>query len=406
MTTVRKIITLLILILAHSLSGFGQTDFRKGFIIKSPNDTLRGYLNFREGTKVFKECDFRLDLQQAITTYGPDQIVGYGFDNDRFFISREVKLQEKTETVFLEVLVEGLARLYKHDQKYFIEKDTSGLLPLINEVKETYINERRVFKNTNQHIATLNMLLFDCAEVRSELQKIRLLERPLTELVKDYNVCKGGTAKIYKEKKPWSKATFGIAGGFNISNVSFNPRFGHDHLLNGTFERSKSLTVGFAFDILSPRVTERFSLTGNILYSVNSFYKFSESPMHGIRDYVTLNVNQLQLPLGFKYTFPVKKVSPFLQLGSTYIVHTKSSSTWIREVFGGNVVTTTEDEALEISKYQLGFWGGIGLTKPISKKIDTSFELRYLVTNGPSELFKQLPSRMKSLQFLIAIKIK
>jgi len=396
-----------LLLLLVITKGFSQADFRKGFIIKSPNDTLRGYVNFKEGTRVFKECDFRLGQEQTTATYGPDQIVGYGFDNDKFFISREVKFQETTETVFLEVLVDGFARLYKHDKKFFIEKDTSGLLPLINEVKETYVNDRRVLKNTNEFVATLNMYLFDCVEARPQLQKIRLLERPLTELVKDYNVCKGGTAKIYKEKKPWSKANFGIVGGLTLSTLDFtseSPLDLFDHL-TGTFENTTSPTIGLSFDVTSPRITERFSLTGNILYTSSSFYKFSEKPTPQTRDYVTLKATQLQVPLGFKYTFPIKKISPFIQFGAIYVIQTKSSSTWVREVLNGNIVTTTEGEALEISKNQLGFWGGIGLIRPTFKKFDTSFEFRYSMTNGLSP-YLQLQSRIVNFQFLLSIRTK
>lgn len=405
----KKVILLSALLLLFAFKCFGQSDFRKGFVITSNYDTLYGFVNYKESLRANKVCNFKKLLDQPVVTYEPNQLVGYGFENDKFFVSREIRFKEVKSRVFLEVLVGGIVNLFEYDQKYWVEKDTSGILPLTNETTEIYLEGRRVFRNSNQHIATLNILLFDCAEVRTKLQKIEITERSLTDLIKAYNICKGASLKIYKEKKPWIRTGFGIAGGLTLSKIDFVAQVsGYDHLL-GKFESTGSPTMGVTLDIQSPRISERFSFTGNVLYTPTSFYRFFENSSPTTRNYITIKLHQVELPIGFRYTFPAKNITPFLNLGVVNTQHIKFNSIWTQEVLVNGVVITNEGEALIIKKWQLGFWGGIGATKTLTPKLNASFELRYTMTNGISPFYVgsgELRSGISTFQFLLAIKKK
>jgi hypothetical protein len=146
---------LLLLTITVSLAefSFSQTDFRKGYIITHARDTLFGLVDYREGDKAHKACDFKESKDQNAITYEPSKIVGYGFVNDKYLESREISMPgQQPKPVFLEAIVRGLISLYKFEKVFFIEGNASGLQQLVNESKEVIVDGKKVLKKTNQHV--------------------------------------------------------------------------------------------------------------------------------------------------------------------------------------------------------------------------------------------------------------
>lgn len=391
--------------------GFSQTDFRKGYVITNAGDTLFGLVDYREKTKAYRSCDFKTSKSQNAITYDPANIIGYGFENDKFFQSREISIiNQPAQIVFLEVIVRGLVSLYRFDDAYFVEKGNSGLQQLTNEAKDVFIDGKRVLKNTNQHIVTINMLVFDCAEIRERVQKIRLEERALSKLIEDYNQCKGEPSVTFKAEKPWTKVVIGMTGGSNISQLNFEDIPGYKHLV-GDFEVSKSPMIGVSFDILSPRLSERISFHGDLLYLISKYYSHTlyNSGFSIERNYVTIELQQLKVPIGIRYTFPERKFTPYFNAGVSGTIHLSSNSRWVRELESNSVVNTYVNDALVIKNKQLGLWGGCGVLKSINDKLNSFFELRYEQTDGivqsPVDLLG-FNSKISNFQVLIGIRIK
>jgi hypothetical protein len=363
---------------------FSQTDYRRGYVITNTRDTLNGLVDYREGVKAHRSCDFKNSKAQPVISYEPASILGYGFQNDKFFLSKEILIKDQqAKVVFLEVLVLGLVSLYKFEDTYFIEKDTSGLLQLINESKEITVDGKKLSKNTNQHIGTINMLLFDCAELKSKIEGVKLHEKALTSLIEDYNRCKGALSIAFKAKKPWTKAGIGLTGGVNISQLSFDTAPGFEHL-SGDFEISTSPTFGVSFEVKSPRLSERISFHGNLLYLISKYYNYNLFNYGSSTEinYVTIELQQLKIPVGICYTFPKRNFTPYFVLGISSTLHLGFNTNWIQEVESFNMVVTHSNEALAIKKSQFGVWGGCGLLRPISSKLNAFVEFRYEQTNG------------------------
>jgi hypothetical protein len=412
-----KRILLLISIFFLAKIGYSQNDFRNAYIITHAGDTIVGLIDYREGGKAHKVCDFKKSKDEPVVSYEPTSIRGYGFENDKIFQSREIlinhALYQVPEVVFLEVLVRGIVSLYRLDKKFFIEKNDGELQQLLNQHKEVVVNGVKHIKETNEFVGTLTIALFDCPELRAKIQKTKLAEKGLTKLIDDYNRCTGSPGIAFKAKKPWTKGMIGVTGGFNSSRLLFtsNGVTGYEHL-NDDFEVSNAPLIGVSFDILSPRLSERFSFHGDIFYVKSTYYGYNliENLSSTQRNYVTIDLQQLNVPLGFRYTFPEKKVTPYLNAGITGILHLSSGSTWVQELETNNVVLTYRDEALPMKNYQLGLWGGIGVLKSINRKLNGFIEFRYERTNGIS----QQPidpdggghSNVINLQVLIGIRTK
>lgn len=406
-----KRLILLIILICTAEFGFSQTDYRKGYVITNASDTIFGLVDYREKVKAYKSCDFKVSKGQNATNYEPGSIIGYGFENDKFFQSREISIKnQSSQVVFLEVIVRGLISLYKFEDTYFIEKGNDGLQQLINETKEVFVDGKKVLKNTNQHIGTINMLVFDCVEIWTKVQKTRLDEKSLANLIEDYNRCKGVPSITFKAKKPWTKVMVGVTGGFNVSRLNFETNPGYEHLA-GNFEVSKSPMIGVSLDILSPRLSERISFHGDLIYLSSKYYNYSlyNSSSSVERNYVTIDLQQFKVPIGIRYTFPKRNFTPYFNIGISSSFHLGSNSKWVQEVESNNVVNTNENEALTIKSKQLGLWGGCGVSKSINNKLNAFIELRYEQTDGitPFSVDSQgLNSKISNLQIFIGIRTK
>lgn len=402
---------LLFCIVAISISNvsYSQSDFRKGFVITTANDTLRGLVDYREGSKPYQSCSYRKTADHEIIDYGPKDLIGYGFYEDKYFQSRFIHQKGLPgQDGFMEVLVRGLVSLYKYEDFYFAEKRGDSLIQLLNEKEVTMMQGKRVLKESNQYIGILNILMFDCREMQARIQKLRLDERNLTHLVVDYNKCRSESIIVYKARKPWVKAMAGIAGGINISQLSY---LGGAVDADRTFEVLGSPILGFTFTVSSPRLSERFSFESDLFYLNSTYYDYeiSTSATATGRDYITIEIKQLKVPLGVKFTFPERRYTPYLMGGLSTTVHLESSSSWTREVESYNVVSTYFSESVPINSNQVGLWGGIGLSRIITPRIDGVVELRYEQTDGVTPIALRsvgLNSTVKNFQLLIGIRFK
>ena len=380
-----KKIPLLTLILLISCAAYSQADFRQGYIITNARDTLTGLVDYREGSKAFIICHFKTSDDQVAVTYAPGEIIGYGFTGDRFFQSREITNRELgSRMVFLEVLVRGAITLYKFEGFYYVEKDDI-LHQLENERIEEEVNDTIVKRKMNQHMSVFNMLMFDCVAIRPKLQNvISLSERPVTMLVEEYNRCMGGYTVSFKEHKPWLKLGIGVAGGVEFSMIAFDSDYEPIKHLKGNFELSKLALAGMSVEFKVPRLTERVSFLVD-LYYVDATYRlhkvFTIQP-YTFKDQVTIKINELKIPFGVRYAFSERKITPFAGLGLTSVLHLSSGSRWVHEAEADGYFESSEEEALEMNKSQLGFWGGVGAAVSVSKRLNAFLELRYENTDG------------------------
>ena len=408
-------LTFLILLICTTEFVFSQTDYRKGYVVTYTGDTLIGLVGYRDGHKAYQLCNFKSSQAQSPIIYEPGSIIGYGFQNDKAFQSREISLKgQSSKVVFLEVLVKGRVSLYKFERALFVEKEGTPLQQLISETKELTIDGKTVFQETHQYIGTLNIALFDCPEISKSIPDVKLNEKALTTLVRDYNRCKGDSSIIYKVKKPWTRGTVGLAGGVNISHINFETKTTNFSFpqLDGVFEVYKSPMIGVSFDVLSPRLNERISLHGDIFYLSSKYYRYSKSQPYVTieRDYVSIELHQLKIPLSIRYTFPTTSFIPYFNVGVSGTFNLRANSQWVQETELNHIVETYKYDALEINKNQLGVWAGCGISKSINSKLNTFVEVRYEQTQGISQntTFKQadLVSKIINIQLLIGIRIK
>lgn len=387
-----------------------QTDYRKGYIVTQPGDTISGLINYREGPGSFRFCDFKSAKEVKATRYYPADLKGYRFENDRSFEARLVEVDEGvTENVFLEALVKGTASLYKARDVYFIEKG-EAFHRLTNEKSIVRVEGQDMLKNSNRYIGLLIYLLGDCSTLKKRIEETELREKSLTRLLESYNECVGTEAISYKDKKPWAAYEAGIVLGYYASSLSFSVNGPDYYYLKGEYSRSNTPTGGLALSLSFPRIHERLAIVANVLYVKAKYQTYNEEERFNAyeRNDVLISLDELLIPVGVRYTFPERKITPYVNLGFSYDVHLQSSSLWIRESEQFNEVKTYEADAYENRTHQLGYWGGLGIQKDVGKKLKGFLELRYEQTDGVTITWLRsidvVRSNIASFQFLVGIK--
>jgi hypothetical protein len=128
-----------------------QQDYRKGYIITGQQDTIYGWVDYRGDVRNAKICLFKKTETGQATEYSPSDIAAYRFMNGKFYVSKNIGNADTPKQVFLEYLVNGMAKLYYYCEEgnkeyYYIEKDE-----LFHELK-CYVKEEviddKTFKKT------------------------------------------------------------------------------------------------------------------------------------------------------------------------------------------------------------------------------------------------------------------
>jgi hypothetical protein len=268
-----------------------QTDFRPGYVIKPNNDTLRGEIDYRGDVLMGQVCRFKANGTE--TKYSPDDIVGYRFYNDKYFVTKEVN----GTNVFLEFLIKGRVNVYyrRDDQgdHYFLEKDSIGITEMTYEEGIRYREDGTAYSyKSKRHIGVLNVYMHDAPEF---LPRIASMEEPdaagLIKLAEDYHhrLCKDQSCIVYEKKEPFLKVYLEAMAGV------FNYRYGDDYIITTHFQ------YGVLAHFWLPRANEKLYFRTGILYStVETQYAKEEI---------------YKIPLQFEYIYPRGVVQPKMAFG-------------------------------------------------------------------------------------------
>lgn len=356
-------ITLVILFFFLSLmETFAQSDFRDGLIITLDQDTIHGLVDYQSNVKNYKHCRFKKD--GVIKVYSPNQIMGFGYLDDKFFISTILN------GVFVEVLVSGEISLYKTNMNFFLRKRKGKVYKLESHRTNVEIDGKILEKQSYRWRGTISYLISDCFSNSNELVKnLKLREKSLTNLIVRYNNCKGSDFTVFKESKLWTKVDFGAAIGIASSSIEIKSKPDIYTHLSKSYN-SIDPTVGLIMTLSSPRISEKLALQTEIHYT-QSNYSDSKKVLKGVftefhETYIDLAT--ISVPVSLRYTLLQGKFSLFMQGGINLNYHIKRDTRLLSTRIQDDIVMIApEKEAFYISDRQIGYWGGIGILKPFNR---------------------------------------
>lgn len=374
---------------------FADTGFRRGYVILNSNDTITGFVESQDGFKSFRSCRFKESEYGKVTEYSPADAIGYGIFRDKVFVAMDIENGTDERKDFFRAIIGGMVSLYELEYSFYLMKD--GTLHILkNEEKESIVQGTRTWKHTNQHIATANMLMGDRHELRDRLARLQLTEPYLSKLVEDYNKLSGVKVIVYKDLDTFSSSET------NISKNELQDGLNH---LESLYSQSKLSTVqnGVSVRYSPTESLDGFSFLGGHVFSVtrHSDYAPINHGFTGAWNYLSLS----QSNLFGNYSSSGGRFSPYVNLGLYGNQRTNLTPTdvtakpWIVDPFTRNPFLASQE--------QIGYWSGIGVSKPFSS-LSTYFELRYEQTSGaPMNYMGQfpgMPGNSTNVQFVIGFR--
>lgn len=313
-----------------------QNDFRKGYIITNANDTVYGNIEYASDKSNTTMCNFIQSGQKKAIEYTPYDILGYKLDESgKFFVSKEIKLKNGTNRIFLEYLINGKLNIFYYRDElstdhYLIHRDSFPMMELPPLEKEIERDGTIYRINDEKSKSILSFFTDDCPELRPQIEKLYLEHKPLIKLAKEYHklVCSDAQCIIY-EKKAYPFVLY------------IEPVFGFTHY-NGS--KLNSCNYGFQVYNWIPRYDERFYFKTGFLMQEGNL--------------VDTKSKFIRIPIIVEYQYPIGKLKPTLAIGQNILYICKEDNP--------TIITTPVE---------------IGLLYSLTKKI--KFSLNYNIEFAP-----------------------
>lgn len=359
--------------LLYSLSSMaiGQSDFREGYVVLNSQDTLRGYIDLRSNAANSQGCVFKELVEKEPVTYYPKDILSYRLGNEKYYVSKEVIIEETNSLVFLEYLVDGISDLFylklPLGEFYFLEGKDGSLLKLNNDTKTVSQREEGYFGgeisysgNSNQYRRIMIFAFRDSPETIKKIQSTPFTHKGLIDITKDYheNSCDWDCTLFGRKKK--NLVFFEPIIGVRISSQSLKT--------TKDKARDQSLILGVNFRMTPFRVHYLWTWNIGLNYIQNSFdgtydHRNGVSSLYSNRitrlkvDYATIG-----LPLSLEYTMPLEGMKPFF-MGGIEPLYAFNVDHQVTDLRVSGITTNFVREGERFRKVHIGAFIGAGLRR-------------------------------------------
>lgn len=391
-----KFLTLAVFVFFSFPLALSAQDYRRGYIIKENGDSVNGFIVYRAGKKNSAYCVFKVTRKSKPVKYTANDLSAYGFLGDKQYLSMSLPNRSTEGKVFGQVLVNGAISLYRFNKLFLVKKDSLILLESPkNKQIETSIGLRT--RQDRRYNGMLNYLLSEC-EITADLTSYT--ERDLTNLINNYNRCKG-QEPTYKKPRPIAKVNYYLFTGYLQSNMKMKV------VKDATFNPSNTLVGGLGFDISSPRIFDKLFISLEAWY-VKSFYQaYTEGPFVGgtQRDDILIDVSYFKMPVGLRYNFLQENNTPYIKAGfslcfrNNITIKTRTE----QEASSGNVFTYESYGGYNITNPK-GIWASVGYDKTIFRNLKMFAEFRYENSEGFIGTGIQSFSTVKNYNFLLGFR--
>lgn len=388
---------------AHS-----QENFIPGYVIQNNNDTLFGWVDYRNWKKNPDWVSFKTKDGSDPIVYTTTEIKEFGVEED-IYVSAVVEAEVSplhinklnyipdltivSDTTFLQVLFKGEKSLYVYKNKdgrenYYIKKASGYELLIYNRYfvllnKHFEIGKRkRVIAENKKYLNQLALYLGDCKSIQSLLQSTTYDQKRLIKLFQDYYECTSSC--LYFQKKPDRiRIETGILAGTSVTTLDFRSE-NHEFLVNAAYSPSVNFSSGLFFNLIFPRNQGKWSVYNELLYTSfrveDVFEDFKHEDLYTITT-TELGYSYLKLNNMIRFRYPTGSFLLFLNGGITNGFAVSETNYKRAESKYYNEDRIKEGRALDDTrKYEQGYLIGTG-----AKYNRLSVEFRYEKGSGMSE---------------------
>lgn len=387
-------------------------------MVSLAGDTLFG--QFDHSSRVIRDQKvmFRKSDQEGFLEYEPGQLLAFHPSGRKVYFSKTLPVNGDNQLVFAEGLVSGDASLFRFKSGFYVQKQGSLIIELKEEDIKKFVGGVKRDLRVIHGQGELMYMFSDC-NMNEEIGNLKnLSEQRISNLVINYNICKGNPYQEFKKDIEWLKTTFRVGVGLMGSHLTFV-----DRSRNGVSVASASYPKSFApafsarINISSPRLTDRVSFQLGLIFSQHQFTSDSlivKRNSYEERHLVDIKNKVIKIPFSIQYSFQNKGITPYVNLGGNVNLPFNFSHTWFHEVeYNVGVINSNERQALEAQKINMGIWGGFGTTITMPKGWTGFVEMRmerglnpYIFNASTVEnLYNLNVSNIYDLSVLVGIKL-
>jgi len=378
-----------------------QTNYLPGFIVTLEGDSITGLVDSRGEIRNSRVCSYKTDMESEPVKYQPGEIKAYGFVDGKYYVSKDIVLNQDSTTVFLEYLINGIVDVYFYSDhvvsQYYIDKD--GMKPTLLDNKDIIvdIDGKKMAKKNSRYIGVLKYVFNESPKVQKKAEGISLTHKNLIKIAKDYHgyVCEGEECIVYEKKK--LKVKFNIEP---IVGIDFHNLVGTTKNMKGVSyseadvyvlptalvnfpEEFKLKSSGFNYSfglrgsVLIPSFNQNLALNLQVKYGIYKIYGDVELTDGKIATLLTEG-KSLMNNLYFSYTFPRGMIRPVFLAGFSYSYFTSVNDlNIIKHINSTNYILFKEQDTDIIDEKYVGAVIGAGFNIPVFKKYMLSTTAQY-----------------------------
>lgn len=391
---------------------YGQRQFVEGYILQN-GDTIKGFIHLREGSQTYQFCNFKKEKEREEVRYSPEDIDGYGYDNDRSYISASIKKEGGiNERVFLQVYIRGSISLYRLDGGFVLKKENI-FYSLKNSKELTVVDGEQYIQEKKEYLGIISFLTSDCRGYKRPipLKKVGYSLEGIGIYIDAYNKCAGLAEESILMKKPLFYLSTGLSLSFNKQDFSVGQEF--QQYLGNRLRTDITLGIGVPLHLYSPRLSNRYAFYAEPQFNKVSILNFNSILVNGNPNnfFADITYALVKIPFGLKYRSIGRLVKPSFGIGPAYNFIFNENQKWSKDTYYQNGIIQSEiTSPVPLYKRYFSLWGSLGAEADVAKKIIAFIEFRFEYGNGPFDQFIYSPvdtaERSRSYQFTLGIKIR
>lgn len=309
-----KTLVLRLSIILFCIQSFAQVQFKEGHYITTKGDTIKGLIKDYDWNDNPEKVTFKNKTSNSKNNFRPEDIAGFEIYNKvkytSSFIDTDISRDDVSRLdnsrlpifdkkhLFLKVIVEGKASLYKHSStyntRYYYEINGSSLKMLI--YKKYMNSDNKIDKNNNFRQQLLNNL--KCDELsKSQFASLNYTEKDLRKIISKYNACFDDETYSFQEQKRKQSFFISIRPGIQMASIKIDNTVTNEKI---DFDDEVSYRIGLEFEYILSFNNNKWSVIVEPTYQ-----NYSTTKVDLIQRFLErtreVNYSSIEFPIGVRY---------------------------------------------------------------------------------------------------------
>lgn len=374
------------ILLPFSLSLSGQ-DFKQGYIVEPGGDTNKVLIHYQNRISTPEQIKVKQSPDAGIVTLGAEDISGFGVAGDVFIkatVEHDTRLREVndldhnkdpklvTDTVFLQLLVEGEKSLYlyrdrQRQDNFYIRQDDRPVLLVYT--KYLYEDETATYQRENQtYKGQLINYMKDCRAVFEQINKADYQTSSLLSVFDYYYVnCAEPDVPeyVFDKNKLKLKFRYGLFAGYSMSKIHFTGQpVQNYYLVESDFPISNDYVLGGFIEMVFPWGKGKLTFNNEIEFTrfkTSAYYIDYRSEAQQYEYSTDFHFNVMRVNSMLRYLIPIRNLNFYVNAGlSNQFLAEKQNQTYFVKTITGNEYGHWQT-GVDTESYAMGLIAGMGL---------------------------------------------